>query len=153
MQGKKIVPRYYLHPLATLKKCFLQGVKFECQQIFQEALNHKFSSFSMRTCKFSRCTFKSLNKYLVHFTCKPINFSRRVLTNSCLEKLFLLLLDTPILQSQTIDTNKCFSPYYILCCTVSILGREEGYTVKYSLSPRAIPRAQALFYRISRLES
>ena len=37
--------------------------------------------------------------------------------------------------------------------TVSVLGREEGYTVKYGLSPRdcprAIPRAQALFYRIS----
>ena len=33
--------------------------------------------------------------------------------------------------------------------TVSVLGREEGYTVKYGLSPRA----QAFFYRISRLES
>ena len=33
--------------------------------------------------------------------------------------------------------------------TVSVLGREEGYTVKYGLSPRA----QALFYSISRLES
>ena len=32
---------------------------------------------------------------------------------------------------------------------VSVLGQEEGYTVKYGLSPRAIPRAQALFYRIS----
>ena len=41
--------------------------------------------------------------------------------------------------------------------TVSVLGREEGYMVKYGLSPmdclRAIPRAQALFYRISRLEA
>ena len=37
--------------------------------------------------------------------------------------------------------------------TVSVLGREEGYTVKYGLSPRAIRKAQALFYRISRLES
>ena len=37
--------------------------------------------------------------------------------------------------------------------TISVLGREEGYTVKYGLSPREIPRAQALFYRISRLES
>ena len=36
---------------------------------------------------------------------------------------------------------------------VSVLGREEGYTVKHGLSQRAIPRAQALFYRISRLES
>ena len=33
-----------------------------------------------------------------------------------------------------------------------ILGR-EGYTVKYGLRPRAIPRAQALFYHISQLES
>ena len=46
-------------------------------------------------------------------------------------------------------------------CIVSVLGREEGYTVKYGLRtrdcpraiPRAIPRAQALFYRISILES
>ena len=35
-------------------------------------------------------------------------------------------------------------PAYI----VSILGREEGYLVKYGLSPKVIPRAQALFYRI-----
>ena len=36
---------------------------------------------------------------------------------------------------------------------VSVLGREEGYTVKYDLSPREFPRAQAIFYRISLLES
>ena len=29
--------------------------------------------------------------------------------------------------------------------TVSVLGREEGYTVKYGLTLRAIPRAQAIF--------
>ena len=34
---------------------------------------------------------------------------------------------------------------------VSVLWREERYTVKYSLSP--FPRAQAIFHRISRLES
>ena len=34
---------------------------------------------------------------------------------------------------------------------VSVLWREERYTVKYSQSP--FPRAQALFHRISRLES
>ena len=46
-------------------------------------------------------------------------------------------------------------------CTVSVLGREEGYTVKYILStremprgsPRDFPRAQALFYRRSLLSS
>ena len=40
---------------------------------------------------------------------------------------------------------------------VSVLGREERYTVKYGLSPRdcprAIPKAQVLLYCISRLES
>ena len=36
---------------------------------------------------------------------------------------------------------------------VSLLGREEVYTVKYGLNQREIPRAQAIFYRISRLES
>ena len=28
------------------------------------------------------------------------------------------------------------------CHTVSVLGREEGYMVKYGLSPKACPRAQ-----------
>ena len=46
---------------------------------------------------------------------------------------------------------------FVSFCFVSVLGREEGYTVKYGLSPRdcprAIPRAQALFYRTSRLKS
>ena len=37
---------------------------------------------------------------------------------------------------------KCTVKY---CTTVSVLEREEGYTVKYGLSPRAIPSAQALF--------
>ena len=52
-----------------------------------------------------------------------------------------------------------FNFFNTLCnlCIVSVLGREEGYTVKYGLSsrdcPRAIPRSQALFYRISQLES
>ena len=40
---------------------------------------------------------------------------------------------------------------------VSVLGREEGYTMKYGLSPREfpreLPRAQAMFHRISRLKS
>ena len=36
---------------------------------------------------------------------------------------------------------------------ISVLEQEEGYTVKYGLRPREIPRAQAIFYRISRLES
>ena len=31
---------------------------------------------------------------------------------------------------------------YGLHYTVSVLGREEGYTVKYGLSPRDCPRAQ-----------
>ena len=33
--------------------------------------------------------------------------------------------------------------------TVSVLGREEGYTGKYGLGPREILRAQAIFHRIS----
>ena len=45
--------------------------------------------------------------------------------------------------------------------TVSVLRHEEGYTVKYSLSTREMPKAelrdflsaQSLFHRISRLES
>ena len=45
----------------------------------------------------------------------------------------------------------------LLQCTVSVLWREEGCTVKYSLSPResprVFPRAQAIFHHISRLES
>ena len=40
---------------------------------------------------------------------------------------------------------------------VSVLWREEGYTVKYSLStreiPRDFPRAQAIFHGISQLET
>ena len=51
------------------------------------------------------------------------------------------------------DSLIIFLDKHIANCTVSVLGREEGYTVKYGLSPRAIPRAQALFYGISRLES
>ena len=41
----------------------------------------------------------------------------------------------------------------IILYTVSVLGREEGYTMKYGLSPRKFPRAQAMFHRISWLES
>ena len=41
--------------------------------------------------------------------------------------------------------------------TVSILGREEGFTVKYGLSPVVRPKGNSEgvshFYRISRLES
>ena len=36
---------------------------------------------------------------------------------------------------------------------VTVLWREEGYTMKYRLSPRDFPRAQAIFHRIPRLES
>ena len=36
--------------------------------------------------------------------------------------------------------------------TVSVLGREEGYTLKYGLRPREIQRARAIIYRISQLE-
>ena len=36
---------------------------------------------------------------------------------------------------------------------VSVLQKEEGYTVKYILSPRDFQRAQAIFHSISRLES
>ena len=36
---------------------------------------------------------------------------------------------------------------------VSVLWQEEGYTVKYSLSTRDFQRAQAIFHRISRLQS
>ena len=46
---------------------------------------------------------------------------------------------------------------FLVVNIVSVLGREEGFTVKYGLSPRdcprAILRALAIFYRISRLES
>ena len=38
-------------------------------------------------------------------------------------------------------------------CVVSVLGQEEGYTVKYGLSLREIPRAQAIFSCVSQLES
>ena len=34
-----------------------------------------------------------------------------------------------------------------------VLGLKSGYTVKYCLTPRDFPRAQAIFYCISRLES
>ena len=34
-----------------------------------------------------------------------------------------------------------------------VLGQEEGYTVKFGLSPREIPRACAIFFHSSRLES
>ena len=37
--------------------------------------------------------------------------------------------------------------------SVSVLWQEEGYTVKYSLSQRDFPRAQATFHSISRLKS
>ena len=59
--------------------------------------------------------------------------------------------------------------YISLGCLVSVLGGEEGYTVKYGLNPREFPRAQpegtpegsgsgytgytAIFCRISRVES
>ena len=47
--------------------------------------------------------------------------------------------------------------FLVLLLNVSVLWREEGYTMKYSLSPKEIPRdflrAQAIFYCISRLES
>ena len=43
----------------------------------------------------------------------------------------------------------CEEDYYI----ESVLRREEGYTVKYSLSSREIPWDQAIFHSISRLES
>ena len=56
-----------------------------------------------------------------------------------------------------------FSELYctLLYCTVSVLLREEGYTMKYSLSSREIPRAkpegfpraQAIFHCISWLKS
>ena len=33
--------------------------------------------------------------------------------------------------------------------TVSVLGGDKGYTLKFGLSPREIPWAQAIFYRVS----
>ena len=37
--------------------------------------------------------------------------------------------------------------------TVSVLEREEGYTAKYGLSPRELPRVQAIFHHIFRIKS
>ena len=33
--------------------------------------------------------------------------------------------------------------YTILLCTVSVLGREGGYTVKYTPSPEGVPEGEA----------
>ena len=67
-----------------------------------------------------------------------------------------LLLPWPLVQ-YAVTSNQVY-PYpgssgAVLCNTVTALGREEGYTMKYSLSPKEMPsakpegflRAQAIF--------
>ena len=34
----------------------------------------------------------------------------------------------------------------IYMCSVSVLGRDEGYTVKYTLSPEGVPEGEAQGY-------
>ena len=33
-------------------------------------------------------------------------------------------------------------------CTLSVLGREEGYTVKYSPSPEGTPEGEGLYFTV-----
>ena len=41
----------------------------------------------------------------------------------------------------------------VTCCTVTVLWREEGYSMKYCLSPRDFQKAQAIFHLIPWLKS
>ena len=66
------------------------GGEFGDQLILQVVQNLiiSFSSFSTKTSFFLKIPPKTLHSYLIHFTCKPNNLSRRVLKNSRLEIFF-----------------------------------------------------------------
>ena len=49
---------------------------------------------------------------------------------------------TTFLMVSMCHAMECCTMLYIKLCIVSVLGREEEYTVKYGLSPRDCPGAQ-----------
>ena len=76
---------------------------------------------------------------------KPVSSTEPALRCTALNMLHGSALTCAALQS--------FSLHHILMhyihCIVSALRLEEGYTVKYSLSPRDFPRVQAIFHHIA----
>ena len=102
--------------------------------------------------------FKKLHTFTYIQTTNLTVSDLQSLVHSCTVVLNILplltgdLLNTAVIRYLNIrEWSGAFLQWHTECIafTVSVL----GYTVKYGLSPRAIPRAQALFYRISRLES
>ena len=66
------------------------------------------------------------------------------------------LSDITLISVQWDNNMLCITDSDMVLKNVSVLGQEEGYTVKYTLSMREIQRdfqrAQAILHRISRLE-
>ena len=55
---------------------------------------------------------------------------------------FVHLINLIKTYSLTEPLNRSIGKYKV--CTVSVLGREEGYTVKYSPSPEGVPEGEAI---------